>query len=193
MITQGHYKRVHKGGVVLALSSRHISDQCETQVWGKSRMAITLLVRWPRPPLWLQSASAGGEAHPAAGWGWLAAPHHHRPAAFAVPQGMPLDPGYMVAYNYGSVRCTALCYAALLCYCVALKSWPLIVVALRSWQAHPSVSRPRCGLCWKLHTQCVLQHLIALMPRPYTPHALSVGGVLQRRPQDAAPPPGHCT
>lgn len=35
MFTQGHYKRVHKGGVVLALSSRHISDQCETQVWGE--------------------------------------------------------------------------------------------------------------------------------------------------------------
>ncbi|KAI7843760.1 hypothetical protein COHA_002658 [Chlorella ohadii] len=45
---KGHYKRVHKGAVVLALSSRHISDQAETQ-------------------------------------------------------GMPLDPGYMVAYNYGSV------------------------------------------------------------------------------------------
>lgn len=44
----GHYKKVHKGAVVLALSGRHISEQCETQ-------------------------------------------------------GMPLDPAYMVAFNYGSV------------------------------------------------------------------------------------------
>ena len=29
---QGHYKRVHKGAVVLALSSRRISDECEMQV-----------------------------------------------------------------------------------------------------------------------------------------------------------------
>ncbi|KAL4448324.1 hypothetical protein ABPG75_005543 [Micractinium tetrahymenae] len=44
----GHYKKVHKGAVVLALGGRHISEQCETQ-------------------------------------------------------GMPLDPAYMVAFNYGSV------------------------------------------------------------------------------------------
>ncbi|PSC70381.1 DUF155 family [Micractinium conductrix] len=45
---EGHYKKVHKGAVVLSLSPRHISDQCETE-------------------------------------------------------GMPLDPAYMVAFNYGSV------------------------------------------------------------------------------------------
>ncbi|KAL4433278.1 hypothetical protein ABPG77_003326 [Micractinium sp. CCAP 211/92] len=44
----GHYKKVHKGAVVLALSGRHISEQSETE-------------------------------------------------------GMPLDPAYMVAFNYGSV------------------------------------------------------------------------------------------
>lgn len=29
---EGHYKKVHKGAVVLSLSPRHISDQCETEV-----------------------------------------------------------------------------------------------------------------------------------------------------------------
>ena len=29
---EGYYKKVHKGAVVLSLSPRHISDQCETEV-----------------------------------------------------------------------------------------------------------------------------------------------------------------
>lgn len=37
---RGHYKRVHKGAVVLALSARHISDASEAQARAGSRAAV---------------------------------------------------------------------------------------------------------------------------------------------------------
>ena len=103
-----HYKRIHKGAVVLALTPRHISEACEAQARGGQPRAA-------RP----EAGCCGDEAQARVQPRGRPAPaglptnslqplcfdpptltHRALPAAW---QGMPLEPGYLVAFNYGSV------------------------------------------------------------------------------------------
>lgn len=147
-------------------------------------MAITLLVRWPRPPLWLQAAAAGGgEAAPCCWLGLASCTAPSQACCFRCAAGHAAGPRLHggLQLRLGALHCALLrCAAVLLCCTEILapdccctevlagtpkcQSPPMRLVLEAAYTVRAAASD--CADASPLHPACALRRWCSSTPAP---------------------------